>query len=306
MKQSTNYNMNKPDPNDMFSLEHWNQNTDKIDETLAPTFEDYTGETPVPTTDEALKNIKSKTKLSILMQNIKAFCKGCCTLGMLVDNCVTNNNNLPLAASQGKILMDQITSLNSDMSKFDVYHRDVTGSLNDDKIIQTALEDFKTSIVTNKPILVEIQNHLGGRALAVGIQSLSNYNSFLVITYYDRPKEFVYALNHWEVYELVTKSDLTFYKHPLNMTVKMSGKLESIAEWLKNNTTYFGVYNYIRVQEPIDSDGYFGNSSFDIVWNFSSLNYGWITLRSDNPKSIIFGRLVAGKAEWDIPVFKSI
>lgn len=116
MKQSTNYNMNKPDPNDMFSLEHWNQNTDKIDETLAPTFEDYTGETPVPTTDEALKNIKSKTKLSILMQNIKAFCKGCCTLGMLVDNCVTNNNNLPLAASQGKILMDQITSLNNNLA----------------------------------------------------------------------------------------------------------------------------------------------------------------------------------------------
>ena len=115
MKQSTNYNMNKPDPNDMFSLEHWNQNTDKIDETLVPTFEDYTGETPVPTTDEALKNIKSKTKLSILMQNIKAFCKGCCTLGMLVDNCVTNNNNLPLAASQGKILMDQITSLNNNL-----------------------------------------------------------------------------------------------------------------------------------------------------------------------------------------------
>ncbi len=122
MKQSTNYNMNKPDPNDMFSLEHWNQNTDKIDETLAPTFEDYTGETPVPTTDEALKNIKSKTKLSILMQNIKAFCKGCCTLGMLVDNCVTNNNNLPLAASQGKILMDQITSLNSDISNFKTFY----------------------------------------------------------------------------------------------------------------------------------------------------------------------------------------
>lgn len=108
------------------------------------------------------------------------------------------------------------------------------------------------------------------------------------------------------LYKQFHYGDLTFYKHPLNMTVKMSGKLESIAEWLKNNTTYFGVYNYIRVQEPIDSDGYFGNSSFDIVWNFSSLNYGWITLRSDNPKSIIFGRLVAGKAEWDIPVFKSI
>ena len=112
------------------------------------------------------------------------------------------------AADAIAALQSQVTQLNNNMSKFDVYHRDVTGSLNDDKIIQTALEDFKTSIVTNKPILVEIQNHLGGRALAVGIQSLSNYNSFLVITYYDRPKEFVYALNHWEVYELVTKSDL--------------------------------------------------------------------------------------------------
>ena len=131
----------------------------------------------------------------------------------IIDNCVTDNSLLPLSAKQGKLLQDQITKLNG---------------------------------------------------------------------------------------------DLTFYKHPLNMTVKMSGKLESIAEWLKNNTTYFGVYNYIRVQEPIDSDGYFGNSSFDIVWNFSSLNYGWMTLRSDNPKSIIFGRLVDGKAEWDIPVFKSI
>ena len=58
-----------------------------------------------------------------------------------------------------------IVNVNNNMSKFDVYHRDVTGSLNDDKIIQTALEDFKTSIVTNKPILVEIQNHLWGFSL---------------------------------------------------------------------------------------------------------------------------------------------
>ncbi len=100
----------------------------------------------------------------------------------------------------------------SDMSKFDIYHRDITGNLHENITIQTALEDFKNTVVTNKPILVEIQNHLGGRALAVGIQSLSNYNSFLVITYYDRPKEFVYALNHWEVYELVTKSDLKVLK----------------------------------------------------------------------------------------------
>lgn len=84
----------------------------------------------------------------------------------------------------------------------------------------------------------------------------------------------------------------------------MSGQLDSIIEWLKSNTTKFFVYNYVRV-EPTDSDGYFGNSSFDILWNLSSASYGWIMLRSDNPKSVLFGRLVSGNAQWDIPVFKS-
>lgn len=84
----------------------------------------------------------------------------------------------------------------------------------------------------------------------------------------------------------------------------MSGRLDSIAEWLKNNTEHFSEYNYVRVN-PTDTDGYFGASSFDILWNLSSVNYGWIMLRSDNQKSVIFGRLVSGNAEWDIPAFKS-
>lgn len=43
MKQTKNYNLNKPDTNDMFSLEHWNENSDKIDEALTPEFEDFSG-----------------------------------------------------------------------------------------------------------------------------------------------------------------------------------------------------------------------------------------------------------------------
>ena len=105
-----------------------------------------------------------------------------------------------------------------DMSKFDIYHRDIAGNLNEDETIKNALEDFKNAVVTNKPILVEIQNHLGGRALAVGIQSGSDYNSFLVITYYDRPKEFVYAYNHWEVYRLVTSLGMEYGTTDMNRT----------------------------------------------------------------------------------------
>lgn len=98
-------------------------------------------------------------------------------------------------------------------------------------------------------------------------------------------------------------SDFSVYKYS-SSKVEMSGQLDSIIEWLKSNTTKFFVYNYVRV-EPTDSDGYFGNSSFDILWNLSSASYGWIMLRSDNPKSVLFGRLVDGNAQWDIPVFKS-
>ena len=98
-------------------------------------------------------------------------------------------------------------------------------------------------------------------------------------------------------------NNFSVYKYS-SSKVEMSGQLDSIIEWLKSNTTKFFVYNYVRV-EPTDSDGYFGNSSFDILWNLSSASYGWIMLRSDNPKSVLFGRLVDGNAQWDIPVFKS-
>lgn len=201
MKQSTNYNMNKPDPNDMFSLEHWNQNTDKIDETLAPTFEDYTGETPVPTTDEALKNIKSKTKLSILMQNIKAFCKGCCTLGMLVDNCVTNNNNLPLAASQGKILMDQITSLNSD---FGSLLKPTTETINIDSLnLENGTYVIGTGMSGTKPfeygILIQFKRYTYTVQIAIDIDSAAIAK---------RQTNNERWLN-WDFY--VTKSDLQHY-----------------------------------------------------------------------------------------------
>ena len=217
-----NFNFKKPDESDFYSIQDQNGNWDLADEELQklnePAFEDYTTGTSVPPAATALEALKSKIKLPVWMSNVVAFCKGCCTLAMIVNNCVSSDADKPLAAAQGKALQDQLTKLYSDMSKFDVYHRDVTGSLNDDKIIQTALEDFKTSIVTNKPILVEIQNHLGGRALAVGIQSLSNYNSFLVITYYDRPKEFVYSMNQWQVRRLVAPLGMEYGTTDMNRT----------------------------------------------------------------------------------------
>ena len=118
---TTNYSFKKPDESDFYDVQDQNGNWDMADEALksldTPTFEDYTGSTPVPAANTAIDGIKSKTKLSALMSNIKAAFKGACLIGHIVNNCVTNNPNLPLSAAQGKVLMDLYTQLNGDTAK---------------------------------------------------------------------------------------------------------------------------------------------------------------------------------------------
>nr|DAY75953.1 MAG TPA: hypothetical protein [Caudoviricetes sp.] len=116
---TTNYSFKKPDESDFYDVQDQNGNWDMADEALksldTPTFEDYTGSTPVPAANTAIDGIKSKTKLSALMSNIKAAFKGACLIGHIVNNCVTNNPNLPLSAAQGKVLMDLYTRLNGEI-----------------------------------------------------------------------------------------------------------------------------------------------------------------------------------------------
>lgn len=118
---TTNYNFKKPDESDFYSIQDQNGNWDKADAALkdvdTPTFEDYSGSTPVPDAATAINNIRSKGKLSTILSNMKAAFKGACLIGQIVNNCVTNNAKLPLSAAQGKALMDLYTRLNSDLAK---------------------------------------------------------------------------------------------------------------------------------------------------------------------------------------------
>lgn len=121
MQYTTNCNLKKPEGSDPVSIQEINDNSDIVDTELGkldkPTFEDYTGSTPVPSAATALAGIKSKTKISTLFSNIKAFCKGCCTLAMIVDNCVTDRADLPGSARQLKALQEQLASLNGEAAK---------------------------------------------------------------------------------------------------------------------------------------------------------------------------------------------
>ncbi len=150
---TTNYSFKKPDESDFYDVQDQNGNWDMADEALksldTPTFEDYTGSTPVPAANTAIDGIKSKTKLSALMSNIKAAFKGACLIGHIVNNCVTNNPNLPLSAAQGKVLMDLYTRLNGEAIKcmFGISDRDLNNATHPG----IYLVDFGASSVKNGP-----------------------------------------------------------------------------------------------------------------------------------------------------------
>lgn len=116
---TTNYGFKKPDESDFYDVQDQNNNWDLADGALkeldAPTFEDYTGETEAPAAATALENIKSKGKLATLLSNIKAFCKGCITLAMLVNDTATNNSQLPVSSAVTHDLQQQLNVLNTKM-----------------------------------------------------------------------------------------------------------------------------------------------------------------------------------------------
>ena len=98
---------------------NWDIADQELEKLNNPTFEDYTGDTSVPAASAAIEELKSKSKLGVLLSNIKAAFKGACLIGHIVNNCVTDNPNLPLSAAQGKALMDAITVLNTKTSKLE-------------------------------------------------------------------------------------------------------------------------------------------------------------------------------------------
>ena len=102
------------------NLYRWVKNlkADKVDsaggdtaETVVSEFEASFENFPVPAAKEKAKTRWGKVKK--FGDDFKAWMTGVCLLGHIVNNCVTNNPNLPLSAAQGKALMDLYTVLNT-------------------------------------------------------------------------------------------------------------------------------------------------------------------------------------------------
>ena len=119
------------------NLYRWVKNlkADKVDsaggdtaETVVSEFEASSENFPVPAAKEKAKTRWGKVKK--FGDDFKAWMTGVCLLGHIVNNCVTNNPNLPLSAAQGKALMDLYTVLNTKLqeksivSTYDIPDRD--------------------------------------------------------------------------------------------------------------------------------------------------------------------------------------
>ena len=163
-----NFNFKKPDESDFYSIQDQNGNWDLADEELQklnePAFEDYTTGTSVPPAATALEALKSKIKLPVWMSNVVAFCKGCCTLAMIVNNCVSSDADKPLAAAQGKVLQDQVTKLYSDFRANDAYlvigHTDIGPHIHLIDGISNSIMVLKFDEKTRKIIL---DSQVGGK-----------------------------------------------------------------------------------------------------------------------------------------------
>ena len=82
-----------------------------------PAFDDSGTSEEISSFPEFLDTVKSKMNFFQFFRNLKAGLQFVLHVGSIVNNCVTDNPNLPLSAAQGKALQDQLATLNSNLTR---------------------------------------------------------------------------------------------------------------------------------------------------------------------------------------------
>lgn len=81
-----------------------------------PEFDDSGSVAGIASFPDFLSKIVSKMNFFQFYRNLKAGLQFVLHAGQLVNNCTSTATNLPLAAAQGKVLMDMVNQLNSDLA----------------------------------------------------------------------------------------------------------------------------------------------------------------------------------------------
>lgn len=115
MLKTTKYEFGKPEQNDFYDINVHNNNMDEIERALTE-FDDSGKAEGITSFTDMFTKLATGNKLAVTLRNLKAGLQFCLHVGSIVNNCVTDNARLPLSAAQGKVLMDAVTKLNSELS----------------------------------------------------------------------------------------------------------------------------------------------------------------------------------------------
>ena len=116
MEKTPKYEFGKPDQNDFYDVDVFNNNMEKV-ETAMTEFDDTGTVAEIKSFPEMLTKLVTGNKLAVTLRNLKAGLQFVLHAGSIVNNCVTDNPNLPLSAAQGKALMDLYNVLNTNAKK---------------------------------------------------------------------------------------------------------------------------------------------------------------------------------------------
>ena len=117
MEKTPKYEFGKPDQNDFYDVDVFNNNMEKV-ETAMTEFDDTGTVAEIKSFPEMLTKLVTGNKLAVTLRNLKAGLQFVLHAGSIVINCVTDNPNLPLSAAQGKTLMDLYNVLNTNQENF--------------------------------------------------------------------------------------------------------------------------------------------------------------------------------------------
>ncbi len=102
-----------------------------------PEFDDSGSVTGIASFPDFLSKVVSKMNIFQFYRDFKAGLQFILHTGQLVNNCTSTAADLPLAAAQGKVLMDMVTKLNSEIKIYNV-----TGTTDGNGIINNPLQSY--------------------------------------------------------------------------------------------------------------------------------------------------------------------
>ena len=137
MEKTPKYEFGKPDQNDFYDVDVFNNNMEKVG-TAMTEFDDTGTVAEIKSFPEMLTKLVTGNKLAVTLRNLKAGLQFVLHAGSIVNNCVTDNANLPLSAAQGKALMDLYNVLNTKGTVYEKYN--VVDAIKGDLVPITTVE----------------------------------------------------------------------------------------------------------------------------------------------------------------------